>query len=188
LPSYSSGASISLARRRPLFAIGATSTGLRSSLARITSRSSHTPHSSKRPGVSLARPVLSRQRRHTCYDGSARRVQRRTVPPWPRSRKPVARTRACSAKRTSRTSRASSYGSLRASPPPLATTTSPARLTSPRIPSKSSSGPRLRSRSRALRPARAGIRGLRAGSTRTTWLRTAFSSFYGTYGSSFSRT
>jgi hypothetical protein len=168
LPSYSSSASMSLARRRPLFAVGAISTGLRSSLARITSRSSYTLYSSKRPSGSLARPALSRQRRHTCHDGLARRVQRYTAPPWPRSRKLVARTRACSAKRTSHTSHGSSCGSLQASPPPLATTTSPARPTSPHIPSKSSSSPGLRSRSRALRPAYAGIRGLRAGSTRIT--------------------
>jgi hypothetical protein len=159
---------MSLARRRPLFVVGATSTGSRSSSARIISRSSRTLHSSKRPGVSLARPVLSRQRRHTCHDRSAHRVQRHIAPPWPRSRKPVTGTRACSTKRTLYTSRGSSYGSSRASPPPLATTTSPARPTSPYIPSKNSSSPRLRSRSRALRPTRAGVRGLRAGSTRTT--------------------
>jgi len=144
------------------------------------SRNSRTRRSSRRPSRSLALLVSSRPKRRTYYDTWVPRTPRPTVPLSPRSPRPATGTRAYSTRPISRTYRASLYVSSPASRPRLATTSLPARPTSRYTPSRSSSSPRLRSRSRGLKRARAGVARYKAGLTRMTWPLTASLSSYGT--------
>ena len=178
--SSSSTASTSRASQRPLSGAVATSTGSRSSSARTVSRNSRTRRSSRRPGGSLALPASSRPKRRTYRDAWVPRTPRPTVPLSPRSPRPATGTRAYSARPISHTYRASLYVSSPASRPRLATTSLPAQPTSRHTPSRSSSGPGLRSGSRGLKRARAGVARHKAGLTRTTWPLMASLSSYGT--------
>ena len=91
----------------------ATGTGSRSSSGGTVSRNSHARRSYMRPGASSAKPASSRRRR-TYREQWARRTPRFTAPSRKSGRR-AAGTRACSARPTPRTCRASSCASSLAS-------------------------------------------------------------------------